>query len=130
MTDGRQNSPRLQHKEIPSQPAAEWPTSSPRQAPRIDPSSQRMQNRGLPSLPRAEWPTSSPRGERRVVGSGSPQHSPRPQRRHVSPHHSPRATHRNRMENSYATRLPEPQNRPKANSNLGISKRVNILCVG
>ena len=112
-----QNSPRSQHQPPPSQPVAQWPTSSPREE-----TSPQFQHRELPSLPRAEWPTSHPRQERR-----SPQNSPRRQRRPVTPHRSPRTTRRNKVENSYATQLPEPQqNKPKAKSHLGVSKKVNI----
>ena len=56
VTDRRQNSPRLQYREVPRQPAAEWPTSSPRQAPRIDPGSQRMQNRIYQACPELNGP--------------------------------------------------------------------------
>ena len=40
---------------------------------------------------------------------------------------SAKTTRRNKVENSYATQLPEPQqNKPKAKSHLGVSKKVNI----
>ena len=126
-----QKSPRSQHKPPPSQPVAQWPTSFPRERTRIDqnPSNEnpQFQQRELPSLPRAQWPTSQPRQETHI-----PQNSPRRQRRPVSPHRSPpispRATRRQKVENSYAKHLPEPQqNKPNAKSHLGVSKKVNMI---
>ena len=126
-----QNSPRSQNKPPLSQPVAQRPTNSPRGERRTGqgPSerSPQFHQRELPSLPRAQWPTSQPRQERH-----SPQNSPRRQRRPVSPHRSPpispRATRRQKVENSYAKHLPEPQqNKPKAKSHLGVSKKVNMI---